>query len=116
MNFDDVIPLSIVHRNSSHNIIRLFYPIVSQDFDHMYKQIKAGVICAAEEEDASDYDDDVACNVCGSRKSTAATPMILCDGKNQTCETAVHLKCVGLKQVPEGDWFCQVCQAHTPNP
>ena len=32
--------------------------------------------------------------------------MILCDG----CDAPSHPLCVGLQVVPEGDWFCSVCE------
>jgi hypothetical protein len=33
---------------------------------------------------------------------------LLCDG----CESCYHTECVSLEEIPEGQWFCQVCQAH----
>lgn len=32
--------------------------------------------------------------------------LLLCDG----CDAAYHTVCMGLEQVPEGDWYCMECQ------
>lgn len=29
----------------------------------------------------------------------------------ETCTAAYHVECVGLDEVPEGDWFCPICVA-----
>ncbi|KAL9283903.1 putative histone acetyltransferase chromatin regulator PHD family [Arabidopsis thaliana] len=45
-------------------------------------------------------ENDVFCSVChyGGK-------LILCDG----CPSAFHANCLGLEDVPDGDWFCQSC-------
>ncbi|OMO59251.1 hypothetical protein CCACVL1_24968 [Corchorus capsularis] len=43
---------------------------------------------------------DHVCSVCGDGEE-----LIVC----QQCPAAFHLKCVGLKQVPKGLWFCPSC-------
>ena len=52
--------------------------------------------------------DDV-CDVCGESTLTdAGAPMasvLICDG----CEAETHLRCSGLKAVPEADWRCRHC-------
>lgn len=50
---------------------------------------------------------DTACSVCSKTKVRKGNAMLLCDG----CPSGVHLKCYGLSEVPEGDWFCDKCQA-----
>ena len=35
-----------------------------------------------------------------------AAVVLLCVG----CEDEVHLACLGLAAVPDGDWFCRACQ------
>ncbi len=32
----------------------------------------------------------------------------MCDG----CEACYHGECVEIDQIPEGKWFCKVCQSH----
>ena len=47
-----------------------------------------------------------ACMVCDL--SSDAELILLCDG----CDNEAHLACVGLTQVPAGDWFCSSCGNH----
>lgn len=53
--------------------------------------------------------DDIACGVCG--RVDHEEQMVLCDGQGGTCEVAVHTHCMmpPLDRVPEGDWFCSIC-------
>jgi hypothetical protein len=44
--------------------------------------------------------EQMVCVECGSGEDEAT--LLLCDG----CEGAWHTACVGLSEVPEGDWFC----------
>ena len=48
---------------------------------------------------------DVACLVCGGRDSEPSNEVILCDG----CPCGAHMKCLKLRAVPAGDWFCSAC-------
>ena len=32
---------------------------------------------------------------------------MLCDG----CDVAVHQSCYAIREVPEGEWFCEYCAA-----
>jgi hypothetical protein len=63
--------------------------------------------CQAGNGDGSDDDCDSGsshedvCGVCG-----AEGELLLCEG----CPLAFHLGCVGLRRVPTGDWWCQVCK------
>lgn len=52
-------------------------------------------------------EDDLACEVCGS--TAGGVTMLLCDG----CDGGWHMECldVPLEAVPEGDWFCDECEA-----
>ena len=55
------------------------------------------------EEDVDSTPDDGLddfCAICGGRGL-----LLACD----TCSSVFHLKCQGLKAVPEGDWSCQRC-------
>ncbi|GAQ87548.1 BRCT domain-containing protein [Klebsormidium nitens] len=62
------------------------------------------------EDSVLEEEDDVACGVCGRVDQEAE--MVLCDGRGGQCDLAVHIFCMAppLKQVPEGDWFCSICQ------
>ncbi|CAH8360526.1 unnamed protein product [Eruca vesicaria subsp. sativa] len=46
------------------------------------------------------WENDIVCSVChyGGK-------LILCDG----CPSAFHANCLGLEDVPDGDWFCASC-------
>lgn len=47
------------------------------------------------------------CDICGIFNSPIADLIVLCDG----CGVAVHKLCYGIRRIPEGDWFCQPCDA-----
>ena len=48
----------------------------------------------------------LACELCGeSNSGEGVDAMLLCE----LCATGWHVKCVGLKHVPDGDWFCPAC-------
>ena len=55
----------------------------------------------------SDPEDNhyVFCIHCG-----CAGDLLICDG----CPNVSHPKCVGLAEVPEGDWFCKKCENAKP--
>ena len=50
---------------------------------------------------------DSGCMVCGL--SSDPQLVLLCDG----CANEAHVACVGLTQVPTGDWFCASCRGHS---
>ena len=50
---------------------------------------------------------DVACVTCGDKSSEEHNEIILCDG----CTVGAHMRCLGLRRVPEGDWWCSLCVA-----
>lgn len=62
------------------------------------------------EDSVIEEEDDVACGVCGRVDQEAE--MVLCDGRGGQCDVAVHIFCMAppLEHVPEGDWFCSICQ------
>ncbi len=41
-----------------------------------------------------------------------ANPLFMCSGDQRRCPGAgwFHPKCVGLKSVPKGNFYCQYCQ------
>lgn len=60
-------------------------------------------------------EEDGICDVCRSSDAEASDPIVFCDG----CDVAVHASCYGNPLrlgVPEGDWFCQLCQSKSANP
>ena len=51
---------------------------------------------------------DQPCVVCGSPDQDAHGPMILCDN----CDRGYHARCLNLRSVPRGEWFCSPeCEA-----
>lgn len=48
---------------------------------------------------------DLACVRCGAADRDAE--MVLCD----RCDSGYHVGCVGLSEVPQGDWECPACRA-----
>ena len=54
------------------------------------------------------------CGVCGSGDDSEAFgrgDILFCDG----CERAFHQQCYCVAEVPEGDWFCRICEANGAN-
>ena len=51
---------------------------------------------------------DTACMVCGLSSDPVTELILLCDG----CDNEAHMACVGLAQVPTGDWFCASCHGN----
>lgn len=51
--------------------------------------------------------DDVICDACRDGDSVDGNQIVLCDG----CDVAIHQRCYGIGEVPEGDWFCERCIA-----
>lgn len=47
-----------------------------------------------------------ACCVCGGGESEPPDLIVICSG----CETAVHMRCYGLVELPAGDWLCDMCR------
>lgn len=45
----------------------------------------------------------IKCTFCGS--PDGEDTLLLCDG----CDCPAHVACLGLDAVPEGDWFCDLC-------
>ncbi|RLN52459.1 hypothetical protein BBJ28_00007668 [Nothophytophthora sp. Chile5] len=54
--------------------------------------------------DAKDADDE-SCSICRESESFDDDPIVFCDG----CNVAVHQFCYGIRVVPSGTWFCEVC-------
>lgn len=58
----------------------------------------------ADGDDGLPFLDSVVCLECGSNDNEHV--LLLCDGD---CGRAAHTYCVGLGEVPHGDWFCPRC-------
>ncbi len=54
----------------------------------------------------NDPSDVTNCQVCG--RSDREDRMLLCD----RCDDGYHCECLSppLNEIPEGEWFCEVCQ------
>jgi len=61
--------------------------------------------------DGAEYEEeeeeDTLCEVCG--RGDDEEKLMLCDGNNGSCSGAAHYYCVGLRELPDGDWFCPTC-------
>ena len=52
---------------------------------------------------------DMACEVCAATYKwgrTEESRMLICED----CGEGYHVRCVGLKKVPKGEWCCHVCK------
>jgi hypothetical protein len=49
--------------------------------------------------------DDAVCCVCYCGESLDDNQIVFCEG----CNMAVHQSCYGIKNIPDGDWFCDSC-------
>ena len=52
---------------------------------------------------------DQACSICEATYEQGPTEescMLICDD----CEEGFHVRCVGLKKVPRGEWRCPACK------
>lgn len=48
------------------------------------------------------------CEICQSATSESDDPIVFCEG----CDLSVHQHCFGIPQVPEGAWYCRVCEEY----
>ena len=55
-------------------------------------------------------EDNEVCDICREGYSEPGDMLVFCD----RCNIAVHQGCYGIKEVPEGDWFCKHCRDHMP--
>ncbi len=60
---------------------------------------------SSESEAEEEEEDDEVCAVCSKPDSRRGNEIVFCDG----CDMAVHQKCYGLRDIPEGDWLCRNC-------
>ena len=70
---------------------------------------EAGERCrkwCSDSESNADSDDDLPCAVCLEFDPWEGDPMVFCEG---VCGMCVHIKCYGLIEAPQGDFFCESC-------
>jgi len=53
-------------------------------------------------------EEDIVCCVCGDGDYEEDNLIVICE----SCELGAHMRCYGIPAVPEGDWYCDVCQAY----
>ncbi len=72
--------------------------------------IQPGLQSAAEPEASTppDYktNEDAPCCVCNVPWVEPENDIVFCDG----CNLCVHQACYGVKEIPEGSWYCKSCQ------
>lgn len=55
-------------------------------------------------------DQEAVCPLCGVAEDHEGNDMIACDG----CNEHYHERCVGLRSIPRGQWFCPACVRQRP--
>jgi hypothetical protein len=80
--------------------------------EHSYKVSKHFNLTAIRERVVSGFYDhdggreyDPPCFICGKIQQTETNPGLLCED----CPACAHVKCLGLDDVPDGDWRCPTC-------
>ena len=53
----------------------------------------------------SGKDNELCCCICGEGDTTDDNDILICDG----CSFAAHQHCYFVHDIPEGNWFCQLC-------
>ena len=60
-----------------------------------------------DDEDPDDQQEDSVCMCCFDGAIPEGNTILFCDG----CNATVHQACYGIKEIPEGDFYCDRCQA-----
>lgn len=58
-----------------------------------------------EKEEESEPEEESVCSICLKPSSRKGNEILFCDG----CDMAVHQRCYGVAEIPDGDWFCKKC-------
>lgn len=53
-------------------------------------------------------DAELCCSICGEGDTTDDNDILICDG----CSFAAHQACYFVKNIPDGSWYCQLCDAY----
>jgi len=53
----------------------------------------------------SSKDNELCCCICGEGDTTDDNDILICDG----CSFAAHQHCYFVHDIPDGNWFCQLC-------
>lgn len=61
----------------------------------------------SDEEDEEEHQEDAVCMVCFDGTSVDGNRILFCDG----CNASLHQACYGVTEIPEGDFFCDRCNA-----
>lgn len=81
-------------------------PIMNDDNDNDDKnEDKDDKEDGDENEYEYEYEDDIHCVTC--KKGDNEEEMLICD----CCDKGYHYRCVGLKAIPEYEWYCKECYA-----
>eukprot|EP00742_Colponemidia_sp_Colp-10_P007357 GILJ01007919.1.p1 GENE.GILJ01007919.1~~GILJ01007919.1.p1 ORF type:complete len:1966 (+),score=175.56 GILJ01007919.1:45-5942(+) len=57
--------------------------------------------------EGEEVEEDADCCVCFGEDSVDNNPIVFCE----RCNAAMHQGCYGIKEIPEGDFFCRRCEA-----
>lgn len=66
-----------------------------------------GFVVMDGDDDEEEEDDEDPCSICGK-----GGELMVCDGglnDIEGCGKSFHIECVGLDEVPPGDWVCEAC-------
>ena len=53
------------------------------------------------------------CCVCADDSGYSDNQLVYCDGPD--CLVAVHQGCYGIINVPDGNWYCKICESKVSN-
>ncbi|EKX43233.1 hypothetical protein GUITHDRAFT_163873 [Guillardia theta CCMP2712] len=74
------------------------------------KDIK-GEYPSSDSEGSSSNLDEIGCEMCKGFDCSEDNDIVLCGGKDTGCGKGWHIRCLKIKELPEGDWFCPKCIA-----
>eukprot|EP01035_Chromulina_nebulosa_P019221 gene19221-25072_t len=72
------------------------------------KQVKSSSKDLNRDPEEDEEDDTVVCGICLDGNVYDNNEILFCD----KCNIPVHQTCYGVDTIPEGSWFCKVCEAN----